>query len=118
VAPPECPARLQTASVLPPAPTISSSRTRVDREPEITAIRATTPSDDDSASSDNDSDHTNESQDHSEDRSANSGSDTDGIDAQSPETSAAPFSLDHLLDLSGSTVSLLQTLLLFPIIVF
>src|SRR6267378_764764 len=29
-----------------------------------------------------------------------------------------PFSLDHLLDLSGSTVSLLQTLLLFPIIVF
>ncbi len=91
MAPPERPARLQTASVLPPAPTISSRRTRVDREPEITAIRATTPSDDDSASSDNNSDHTNESQDHSEDRSANSGSDTDGIDAQSPETSAAPL---------------------------
>src|SRR6267378_1795498 len=29
-----------------------------------------------------------------------------------------PFSLDHLLDLSRSTVSLLHTLLLFPIIVF
>ena len=33
VAPPERTARSGTASVLPPAPTISSSRLRVDREP-------------------------------------------------------------------------------------
>jgi hypothetical protein len=37
VVPPECSAHLQKASVLPPAPTVSSSRARIDREPEITA---------------------------------------------------------------------------------
>jgi len=94
VAPPERPARLQTASVLPPAPTVSSSRARVDREPKITAAKSTTPSGDDSASNDSDSDHSHESQDHSKNYSTNSGSDTDdnsdsGIDAQSPKTSAA-----------------------------
>ena len=36
VAPPECPAHLHVASILPPPPTISSSRTRIEREPEIT----------------------------------------------------------------------------------
>jgi len=51
VAPPERPARLQNASVLPPAPTISSSRARIDREPEITAKAVTSREDEDSSDS-------------------------------------------------------------------
>ncbi len=38
VAPPERTARLPTASFLPSAPTLSSSRARIDREPEITHV--------------------------------------------------------------------------------
>jgi hypothetical protein len=41
VAPPERPARLHVASVLPPPPTVSSSRSRIVREPEITSAKAT-----------------------------------------------------------------------------
>ncbi|KIK00364.1 hypothetical protein K443DRAFT_100500 [Laccaria amethystina LaAM-08-1] len=41
VAPPECPAHLQVVSKLPPAPTISSSRTHINREPELAAAKVT-----------------------------------------------------------------------------
>jgi hypothetical protein len=51
VAPPERPARLQNASVLPPAPTISSSRARIDREPKITAKAIASREDEDSSDS-------------------------------------------------------------------
>ena len=39
VAPPKRSARLSTSSFLPPAPTVSSSRARINREPMITATR-------------------------------------------------------------------------------
>ena len=51
VAPPECSAHLQKASVLPPTPTISSSRARIDREPEITAKAVASYEDEDSGDS-------------------------------------------------------------------
>jgi len=94
VAPPERPAHLQAASVLPSAPTISSSRARIDREPKITAAKATTPSDDEDASSNSDSNHSTKSQDHSEDHDINSDSGTDDdsdsdINASSAKTPAA-----------------------------
>ena len=54
VAPPERPAR-SVGSVLPPAPTVSSSRTRVDREPELTSAKISTTSDNDAASHDSSS---------------------------------------------------------------
>ena len=54
VAPPECPA-CSVGSVLPPAPTVSSSRTRVNREPELTSAKITTTSDNDAASHDSSS---------------------------------------------------------------
>ena len=55
MAPPECPARAHVASVLPPAPTVSSSCTRVDCEPELTSAKITTTSDNDAASHDSSS---------------------------------------------------------------
>src|SRR5438105_344073 len=44
VAPPERPFHSQKASFLPPPPTVSSSRARVDREPKITVTKEATPS--------------------------------------------------------------------------
>jgi len=85
VAPPARPARSQTTSVLPPAPTVSTSRARVDREPKITAAKAITPSDSENGSSDSDS--SDKSQDHSNDQNTNSGSGTDdnsGSDVKEP----------------------------------
>ncbi|EDR13066.1 uncharacterized protein LACBIDRAFT_322487 [Laccaria bicolor S238N-H82] len=49
VAPPERPAHSHVGSVLPPGPTVSSSRTRVDREPELTAAKIDTTSDNDAS---------------------------------------------------------------------
>ena len=54
MAPPKRPAR-SVGSVLPPAPTVSSSCTRVDREPELTSAKITTTSDNDAASHDSSS---------------------------------------------------------------
>ena len=54
MAPPEHPAR-SVGSVLPPAPTVSSSRTCVNREPELTSAKITTTSDNDAASHDSSS---------------------------------------------------------------
>jgi len=42
VAPPKCSAHLSTSSFLPPAPTVSSSRARINREPVITTRREDT----------------------------------------------------------------------------
>lgn len=63
VAPPERPVRSQVASVLPSLPTVSSSRTRVDREPQITSVKATAPGDDGDGRSDERSDSSVESSD-------------------------------------------------------
>ena len=49
MAPPEFPAHSHVGSVLPPAPTVSSSHTCVDREPELTSAKITTTSDNDAA---------------------------------------------------------------------
>ena len=56
LSPPECPA-CSVGSVLPPAPTVSSSHTRVDcePEPELTSAKITTTSDNDAASHDSSS---------------------------------------------------------------
>ena len=72
VAPPERSARLQKASVLPPAPTISSSRARIDREPEITAKAVASHEDEDSSDS-SENTESDSSAKHS-DASGNSGS--------------------------------------------
>ena len=78
VAPPERPVRSQGGSVLPPAPTVSSSRTRVNREPELTAATVTTTPDNDRESgSSNDSHHGTESQADSGDTDTNNDSDSD-----------------------------------------
>ena len=70
MAPPERPAR-SVGSVLPPAPTVSSSRTRVNREPELTSAKITTTSDNDAAS------HDSSSQADSGESGNNSDSDSD-----------------------------------------
>ena len=72
MAPPECSARLQKASVLPPAPTISSSRARIDHEPEITAKAVASHEDEDSSDS-SENTESDSSAKHS-DASGNSGS--------------------------------------------
>ena len=75
VAPPECPAHLQKASVMPPAPTVSSSHARIDREPKVTAVKAITPSDNEDISSGSGSNH---SEDHSNTNSdSGTGDDSD-----------------------------------------
>ena len=51
VAPPECFAHLQKVSVLPPTPTISTSRAHIDREPEITTKTIASHKDEDSGDS-------------------------------------------------------------------
>ena len=51
MAPPEHPAHSQNASVLPPAPTVSSSHACIDHEPEITAKAVASHSDEDSSNS-------------------------------------------------------------------
>ena len=71
MAPPECPACAHVGAVLPPAPTVSSSRTHVNREPELTSAKITTTSDNDAAS------HDSSSQDDSGKSDNNSGSDSD-----------------------------------------
>ena len=78
VAPPERSARLQKASVLPPAPTISSSRARIDREPEITAKAIASHKDEDSgdSSESSESDSAKDS-DGSGDSNSRSGHDSD-----------------------------------------
>ena len=50
-APPECPAYSQVGSVLPPAPTVSSSHTCVNCESELAAVKVTTTPDNKSESS-------------------------------------------------------------------
>lgn len=70
VAPPERPARSHVGSVLPPAPTVSSSRIRVDRERELTAAKIDTTSGNDDASNNSGS-------------QADSGSDTSDSDSDS-----------------------------------
>jgi hypothetical protein len=57
VAPPERPAHSRVASVLPPPPTVSSSRIRMDREPQTTSVGVSPIHDEDSSSSDESSDH-------------------------------------------------------------
>ena len=54
VAPPECPAHSHVSSVLPPPPTVSSSRTCIEREPQIALAKAS-PSDDSSSNEGSDS---------------------------------------------------------------
>ena len=51
MAPPERPARSHVASVLPPPPTISSSRTRIEREPPIISAKASPGDDQDGSTS-------------------------------------------------------------------
>jgi hypothetical protein len=68
---PERPARSQVGSVLPPAPTVSSSRAYVDREPKLTAVKVTTASDNEDTS------HGSEPQADSGDHDTNSDSDSD-----------------------------------------
>ncbi|KIJ93426.1 hypothetical protein K443DRAFT_12869 [Laccaria amethystina LaAM-08-1] len=68
---PERPACSQVGSVLPPAPTVSSSCARVDREPKLTAVKVTTASDNEDTS------HGSEHQADSGDHDTNSDSDSD-----------------------------------------
>lgn len=80
VAPPERPARSHVGSMLPPAPTVSSSRTRVDREPELTAAKITITSDNDDTSHDSGSQA--DSGDHDSNSGSDSGHDTSGHSAK------------------------------------
>ena len=68
---PERPARSQVGSVLPPAPTVSSSRTRVDRESELAAAKVT------NTSGSDDTSHDSESQADSENHNTNTDFDSD-----------------------------------------
>jgi hypothetical protein len=78
VAPPERPARLQVVSKLPPAPTISSSRTRINREPELAAAKVTATPDNNRDSGDsNDTPPATGSQADTGDYDAKNGSDSD-----------------------------------------
>ena len=65
MAPPEHPACSQNASILPPAPTVSSSCAHIDREPEITAKAVASHSDKDSSNS-SESSESNSSAKHSD----------------------------------------------------
>ena len=79
MAPPECPAHSQNASALPPAPTVSSSHARIDREPEITANAVASCSDEDSSNS-SESSESNSSAKHSDgsgDSNSHSGHNSD-----------------------------------------
>ncbi|KIJ94926.1 hypothetical protein K443DRAFT_11750 [Laccaria amethystina LaAM-08-1] len=97
VTPPERPARSQVGSVLPPAPTISSSRARVNREPELTAGKATTSPDTDSdPTSNGDAEQGADSQPDSGEHDSNNNFDSDhdigGYDARilSPSVRIGP----------------------------
>jgi hypothetical protein len=92
VAPPERPARSQKASVLPPPPTVSSSRARIDREPEITA-RAIASDDENSSntSSESESDSSAKRSDHSTDSDSRSAHDSDGGVHAKVDTSSVRF---------------------------
>jgi len=62
-APPEHPACSQVGSVLPPSPTVSSSHTCFNREPELAAEKVTTTPDNKSeSSSSNNTNHGSDSQ--------------------------------------------------------
>ena len=87
VAPPERPSHSQKASFLPPPPTVSSSRARVNREPKITATKEATPSVDEDASSDSGNDC---SKDYS-DTNSGSGTDDDSDGDSYTKPSATPI---------------------------
>jgi len=80
VAPPERSAHLQTASVLPPAPTVSSSCACINREPEITTKAVASHEDEDSGDSSESSESYSSAKpsDGSGDRDSGSGHDSDG----------------------------------------
>ena len=80
MAPPERSAQSQTASVLPCAPTVSSSRARIDREPEITTKAVASHEDKDSGDSNEsgESDSSAKPSDGSGNSNFGSGHDSDG----------------------------------------
>ena len=80
VAPPEWPIHSQATSVLPSPPIVSSSRARVDREPEITAAKTKVTHDGSDSGIDSDSSNANSDSDLD---SANSDSDLDGANSDS-----------------------------------
>ena len=75
MAPPERSAHSQNASVLPPAPTISSSHARIDHEPEITAKAVASREDENSTDSSEDGER--DDSDDSGNSNSHSGHDSD-----------------------------------------